>query len=621
MVKAGTVIGSIFQVRDLTAGVNLRPSPTNIKPNQARRLVNTLISNTGELAVYPGFTNWSTASWGAYRTQGAKRIYLADSTFTILAANGSILVPTDGGVYLGTPVYTGLHGSNEVDFVHNRDIVAAFDSANVPVKSYDTLTWTQLGISPPVAAPTVTAVNNGGTLPDAHTYSVSYAYYDNVNALVGNESPAGTAATATPDLTIRAAVLASADPQVTRIKVFAMDTTAGESIRRLTATIANTSANHDITINNWDGQEEGPTENNVAEPMSFGTVWKNRWWGRDALVANRLRFCQIFQPSYWPADFYVDIPFQRGEGITATYPIGDTLVVFGYSQFYIINGQTALDFEVRPAIGSQTGALGFRAVDSIEGGIVHAGAPGAYIFTGASDQLLTQSIEPAWQDYIENASPTNLARTPVIYHKTTKELRIAVTRLYPTGGTGEWIMDMNRGRGADTGPAWFATDRLIGGYYQYDGQEGSAGDVGRIFSWDPTANTYLSEERIDTGIGRILEYDGYVIPFGFQVARLIDTFLEFRQADGVLTVDLKVDGVLMGSQNINTGGDLARVGTAIVGTSILSTGNERLVVPVMWPSSAEGRTAQLLIRYVGIGDFKLYTYGHNGILEPLPRGF
>lgn len=623
MAKKSTVLGSVYQVRDLTAGVNLRPSATNIKPNQARRLLNAYIGNAGELGMYPGFTGWMN-SFASDRIQGAKRIYLADLVFTVFAHAGKIVVPTDGGVYLGSPVYTGLNAINEIDFVHDRNIVAAFDGEHSPVRSVDGSNWVQLGITPPALAPTLTAVNNGGTLPDTHTISVSYDYY-NVNLLSSNESPAGTVAMAAPNLTARVGVIASTDPQVTGIKVYAMDVTAGETVRRLTATLANTTANHDITINNWDAQEEAPTDRNVPEPMSFGVVWKNRWWGRDAVIRNRLRFSQIFQPTYWPSTYYVDIPFQRGEDLTAVYPVGDTLICFGYSHFLIINGQTALDFEVRPAIGAQTGALGFRAVDAVEGGVVHAGAPGIYVFNGSSDELISYPIEPAWHDFIENGSPIELARLPLIYHKPFKELRIGVNRLYPTGGYGEWIMDLNRGRGSDTGPAWFSTSRYIGGYYQYDGEEGSAGDAGRLFSWDPTANTYILEER--TGVSaagggfRDMQYDGYIIPFGFQVARVIETYMEYQDADGVLIVDLKIDGLLMGAQAFTLGGDLSRYGSAVYHVSTYSNNTERKVRPFMWPSNAEGRTAQLLVRFQGQGDFKLYTYGHNAVLEPLPRGF
>ncbi len=617
--KSSSVIGPIFQIRDLTAGVNLRPSATNIKPGQARRLLNTLISNQGELAMYPGHLTWMSAI-GAHRIQGAKRVYLDTSTFTTVVTNGNVYTPADNGA-AGSIRYSGLSATNEVDIVHDRDIAAVFDGINIPVKSFDGTTWTQLGIAPPIAAPTPAVFAFAGTLPDAHTFSVSYAYFS--ASAISNESAAGTATTLSPALTVLVNVVASTDPQVTGIKIYAMDVTAGETVRRLTATLANATVVHQIETNNWDAQEEAPTGHDVAEPLSFGCVWKNRWWGRDVAVKNRLRFSEIFQPQSWPVTYYVDIPFQRGEDIMAVAPSGDTLVVFGYSQANIINGQTSLDFEVRPALGGQAGAVGFRAVDSMEGGIVHAGAPGLYLFNGASDELLSYSIEPAWHDFIENSSPAAIARLPVVYHKTTKELRVAVPRLYPAGTMGEWIMDLNRGKGSDTGPAWFSTDRIIGGYYQYDGEEASSGDTGRIFSWYDGESSAIIEERIGVtanGSDRVMEYDGFMLPFGYQVARIIESYLEYQPANGTATVDLRVDGRLQGSQSFTPGVDLPRYGTATYHVSAYAGSSDRDGRAIVWPITAEGRTAQLLFRFVGPGDFRIYTYGHNAIPEALPRG-
>lgn len=616
--KTGTVLGPIVQVRDLTAGVNLRPSPTNVQPNQARRLLNTSISNVGELGVYPGYDGFMT-SLGARRIQGGRRIYLDGAVFTLIGDNGSVYKPSDAGV-AGSAVLASLHATNPMDFVYDRDIVAVFDGSNVPKKTEDGTTWTQLGISAPSAAPTLSAVA-GGSLVSGNTYEVSYAYYDASLAQIGADSATATQAVAGANLTVRAAVTASVDPQVDSIKVYVRDVTSGETVRRLQGTYANTSTNRDITTNNWDAQDEAPETNLPAVAMSFGCVWKNRWWGRDATVKNRLRFSQIFQPQSWPADFYVDIPFIRGEEIEAVMPLGDTLVVCGYTAIYIIFGQTSLDFEVRPALGAQTGALGHRAIQVVENGVVHAGAPGIYLYNGASDELLSYPIDPAWQDCVGNTTAAELTLLALCYHVTTKELRVAVPRLYPDSTRGEWILDLNRGRQAETGPAWFSTDRSIGGYIQWDGEEANAGDNGRIFSW-AVATASLNEERVGTsadGADITMRYEGYMLPFGLQMARIIDTYLEYQPASGNITVDLKVDGRTIGAQSFALGNDLAVIGTAIIGTSVIG-GGDRTMLPIQWALGAEGRAAQFLLTYTGMGSPKFYTYGHNSIVEDIPRG-
>lgn len=614
----GTVLGPIVQVRDLTAGVNLRPSPTNVQPAQARRLLNTTISNVGELAPYPGWLAFA-SSLGARRLQGARRIYLDTTTFTLAGDNGSVYAPSDAGSW-GSAVLSGLNAANVMDFIYDREIVAVLDGANVPKKTENGTVWTQLGISAPTVAPTASAVA-GGSLAAGDTYEVSYAYYDASLAQIGNESATVQQAAAGANLTVRVSVTASTDPQVDSIKIYARDVTAGETVRRLQGTYANTTTNRDITANNWDAQDEAPTDHNVAEPMSFGCVWKNRWWGRDATVKNRLRFSQIFQPQSWPTDFYVDIPFIRGEDITGILPLGDTLIVCGYTTFYVIFGQTSLDFEVRPALGAQTGAFGPRALALVENGIVHAGAPGVYLYNGASDELLSYPIEPAWLDAVRNSAASELALLPITYHAIAKEVRIAVPRLYPDNSRGEWILDLNRGRQSETGPAWFSTNRAIGGYLQWDGEESTAGNNGRIFSWDATTAA-INEERTGTtanGSNITMRYEGYMLPFGLQVARIIDTYLEYQPADGDLSVDLRVDGRLMGGQTFDLGTGLAVVGTAVIGTSVIA-GSDRKTMPITWPLDAEGRSAQFLITYTGQGTPKFYTYGHNAMVEDIPRG-
>jgi hypothetical protein len=621
--SADTTIGPIFQVRDLTAGVNLRPTATTIQPNQARRLLGTAIGNPGELGVYPGHLVHSTSSVASRRAQGGKRIYLSASTFTLVADYGSVYLPSDAGVW-GAAVSTGWHATNPVDFVYDRDMVAVLDGYTIPKKTTDGTTWTQLGISAPATDPTATAVA-GGSLVTAHTYEFAYAYYDSTLTHIGNISDTVQVAAANPNLTARVAVTASTDAQVSHIKLYARDVTAGETVLRWQSTVANTTGNIDVAANIWDAQEEAPTDHNVAVAMSFGCVWKNRWWGRDATVKNRLRFGQIFMPQGWPATFYVDIPFERGEDITMLVPLGDVLIVFGYTRFYLIIGQTSLDFEVRPALGGQTGALGFRAGDVMENGVIHGGALGTYLFNGASDELLSYNIDPAWSAAMTNTSQADLALLPLVYHKASKELRVAVQYLFPASGHGEWILDMKRTKETgeiDTGPAWFSTARDVGGYIQWDGNEAVTGNQGRLFSWN-TATVELTEERVGmtaNGANRTMEYDGYVLPFGLQNARLIETYIEYQPCAGTLTADLKVDGHRIGAQAFDLGSNMAMYGTAVYGTDTYAGGATRAVLPIMWPLEAEGRTAQLLLSYAGKGDFKVYTYGHNGLPEDLPRG-
>lgn len=614
-----TSIGPILQVQDLTGGVSLRGSASKMRPQDARKLMNATISEVGELGVAHGWATFSTTSLGNRRIQGGKRAYLNGSTFTVAADNGSVYRPSDAGVW-GAAVLTGLHATNPIDFLYDRDIVIEFDGSTTPKKSKDGTTWTQLGIDAPGTAPTAAAVA-GGSLTNGNTYQFVYAYRDSTLSHTGNVSASVSQAAAGANLTVRVSVTASTDPQVDKIVLYALDFTGGESVYRKHSEIANATTTIDVTAETWEDNEEAPTDHNVAEPMVHGVVWKNRVWGVDAVVSNRIRFSQIFQAQSWPANFYIDIPYARGEGITLMVPLGDLLIVFGYTTFFTIIGQTSLDFEVRPALGTQDGALGMRAGTLLENGVVHAGASGVYLFTGATDELLSYRIGPAWDDMIDSSSSAELGLVAVVYHQLAKKLRIGVPSLFPTDARGEWIMDLSRTR-IDEEPAWMASNRTIGGYILWDGRENTVGNYGRLFSWSPTIAKLYEEETGASADGgsMVLEYTGPGISFGLQRSRIIETYLELQPAgSGVLIADLNVDGQTMGSQAIDVSSGFSRYGSALYGSSRYGGAN-RLTRVVMWPLQAEGYVAQLLLNYTGQGELKIFTYGHNVIPENLPRG-
>jgi hypothetical protein len=478
-------------VSDISGGLDQRKAPTLLKANRARVLQNWSLREPGALVVYPGWTTFSTASLGSGRPQGGQRIYLGSGTpFTLAAWNGGVYKPTDAGVW-GAAVSSGWSSSNDIFFPYDRDLVAIFDGATAAKKSVDGSTWTTFGIAAPSVTPTAAAVG-GGTLVNGDTYQFSFSGRD--DGLTGREQRKRDGEPSRRGRqSHRAADAHGTDgyagrharhlrPRCDRGRKRAPeDRHRRESRRgpdRHTTSLAN----------NWTSGVEAPTDHTVPPLLSFGVVWKNRWWGRHATTKNRLHFTQIFEPQSWPSTFYIDIPFERGDNIAAILPLGDTLLVFGQSKVFLIIGQTSLDFEVRPSGASQAGALGPRAVDALEEGAMHASADGIYLFDGATDRLLSYDVDGfsptaiGWRSYVTTASGATLEQTPLIYHQATKEVAIGVTNLYPFGVGGEWILDLNRTR-LSTTPAWTTTDRATGGYVRWDGNEPTVGNRGRLFSW------------------------------------------------------------------------------------------------------------------------------------------
>jgi hypothetical protein len=611
---------SLATVDDLTNGVDLRHTPTLMQPGRARVLRNVSISEPGVWQPYPGHRSFSLSNLGAGRLQGAQRIYLSSGApFTLAARSGSVYKPADDGTW-GASVLAGLHASNDVFFPHDRNLVAAFDSSSVPKKSADGTTWTQDGITPP-GAPGLSAVA-GGSLVSGNSYEVSYSYQDDGLVFESNE---GTVATVTPagaNLTIRVSVVASTDPQVDKINIYIRNVSAGESVRRRVVQLANATATYDITSATWTTGVDAPTTHTVPVAMSFGAVWKNRWWGRDATVKNRIRFTEIFLPQAWPALYYIDVPFERGDEVRGMIALGDTLVVFGDTKAYLIIGQTSLDFEVRPSAGVIAGAFGPRAVCVVEQGIVHAANGGAYLFDGASDSLLTQDITTAWQDFVARTSGADLARLPVVYHDTRKEVRIAVPRLHPLGTPGEWVLDLVRTRSQQNEPAWTSTTRDIGGYLPWDGPESSVGNRNRLFTWS-TTDGILREEAVGTsadGADMDVEYEGpALVPAPRRVCRFIDLTIEYAPVAGSFGVEIRVDEAVVGSVTFTLGAAGAIYGTSVYGTATYaSTVRQQVQVPL--PLEAEGRSISLYARYQGQATFKWFTYAVGTVPEPQLRG-
>jgi hypothetical protein len=611
-------VAQLLRVADLSGGLELRQSPSLLQPQQARTLRNWSLEEPGALVTFPGWELFSTTSLGNRRVQGGQRVYLADTTpFTLASDNGSVYLPSDAGVW-GAAVLAGRDATAAHYFPHDRDLVAVFDATNIPQKTTNGTTWSQMGVTAPASAPTLSAVA-GGSLIDGHTYEVSYGYQDDGLGHTSNESDTDTQAVSGGDLTVRVAVTASADAQVDKIVIYVRNVTAGETVRRRYAEYANTTTNRDITSNTWSTNEPAPTDHSVpVAGLVSAVVWKNRWWG---WVGNRLYFTQIFQPQSWPALFYIDIPFERGDSVAAVVAHGDTLIVFGEaSKPFLIIGQTSLDFEVRPALGATAGAFGPRAVAVLENGVVHASADGVHIFDGAADRLLSYNIDPGWRDLVQRSATADLEQIAMVYHEPRKELRIAVPRLYPWGTAGEWVLDLNRTRTQET-PAWTSTDRTAGGYIYWNGNEPTLGNRGRLFSWRLTT-AQLDEEAIGTtanGADMVCDYEGSTHTLGGIVGLFNEGFVEFQPAAGAFTVEAYVDGSGKGSYSIDIGSTLSSYGTGVYGTATYGS-SARLMEPWPLPLEAEGRSFATRARYTGQSRFRWYGYAIDFVPEGAMSG-
>lgn len=609
-------------VTDMSGGLDLRRSPTLLAPDRARVLRNNSLATPGEVVVRPGYLAFSTTNLGTGRPQGGQRVYLGSTAFTLLAWGGGVYKPADNGALSTTAIGSTRNTANQLFFPYDRTLVAVMDGANRPIMSTDGSTWPLMGLDASTGHCTVSSAGSGSLSTSEFEFTFSYKHRG-----TGHESNISTTVS-TVSLTNTGAVNVqlpnSTDPKADAYVVYGRNKTAGEAVLRRASSGAlstGTGSTATVTSSNWSANDEAPTNHNAPTGYRFGVVWKNRWWAADGVVGNRLHFTELFQPQSWPTLYYIDIPFERGDEITALIAQGDTLLVFGQSKLFLIIGQTSLDFEVRPSAGAVAGALGPRAVFAIENGVIHASAEGVHIYDGAADKYLAFDIEPGWRDLIRNSASTALELVALVHHFPYKELRITVPRLYPRGALGEWVLDLNRTRESQA-PAWTDTDRTIGGYILWDGDEPITGNRGRLISWSPTAGQ-LFEESTGTSANSsnmTAEYEGPHLSAGLNRARFVDHYGEYEPHAGAFSVEVLVDGQSQGAESFSIGAGLATYGSGLYGTAQYGGAGRKMYHGTL-PLAAEGRTAWIKTSYSGQEAFRQFTYAVGMVPEPRARRF
>lgn len=612
----------LVEVSDLTGGTDLRRSPTLLEPNRARTLRNFTVSEPGALAVEPGYTQVSTAAYGGERPQGGARCYVGSTAFTLIAIDGSVFKPDDQWDR-GSAVYSSVSTRYEVFFPHDRDLVMVMDSTNRPRFTTNGTNWHLAGTDAPSSGPTLSTVSTGGL--SSGTFQVQYTYKHRGTAHESNPSTYTQIVLGASSGAIHAAASPSTDAKVDALVWYCRKSAPDlESIfRKFSSGAAST-----VTINSsaWTANDEAPS-NHTPPPngLRFGTSWKSRWWAPSGSVGNRLHFTELFQPQTWPTLYFIDIPFEKGDSITAILPLGDTLIVYGQSGKFLIIGQTSLDFEVRPSQGSEAGALGARAVARVEQAAFSAAGDGIDSFDGASDRSLDHDIQPAWRDLIGNTASTSLERVSVEHDQLRQVVRVAVPRVFPTGAAGEWLLDLDRTRDNQGVPAWTHTDRDVAFYIYWDGNEPVAGNRGRMFfmSNSTTAHVYElhdgdSDDASVNSSAVTAEYEGPALNLGLHRARVLEAHGEYEPHGGAFSIEAVVDGVSQGTIPISIGTGLAKYGTAIYGTDKYGgTGRRKFYTPL--PIGSEGRTVTLKATYVGEERFKLFSYALAILPDSVPR--
>lgn len=605
----------LLPVSDLTGGVDLRRSPTLLGANRARTLRNFSLEEPGALTVRAGYTQVSSATLGAGRAQGGQRVYLANAVFSLVAFSGAVYKPSDAWVW-GAAVHSTISTGNQVYFPYDRDLVMVMDGANRPRFSTEGSTWYLAGIDAPSSKATLSSGSSGALA--AAEFAVAYSYKHRGTAHESNVSAESTVTLGSTG-SIAATASPSTDGKVDAYVWYARNKTAGETVLRKVSSGA--ASTYTLISSAWTSNDEAPTNHTApVVGLRFGVSWKSRWWAPSGTIGNRLYFTELFLPQAWPSLYFIDMPFEKGDSITAIQPLGDTLLVFGQSGIFLIIGQTSLDFEVRPSQGSESGAFGPRAIDRLEQAAVHVAAAGVDSFDGAWDRSLEFDIQPAWLDLVNNSAGADLSLVACVHDHLRQEFRIAVPRVYPTAARGEWVLNLDRTRENEGTPAWTTTDRDIAFYIYWNGNEPTAGNRGRLFSM-PSTTGHVYEENVGAtanSSNMTAEYEGPALALGVHRGRFTDLHVEYEPHAGSLNAEAVVDGVSQGTIGLSIGAGLAQYGSAVYGTGTYGgSGRRKAYTPL--PLGSEGRTFTMKLNYSGQEQFRVFTYGVGVMPEGSPR--
>lgn len=610
----------LLPVEDLTGGVDLRRSQTLMGANKARTLKNFSLEEPGALIVAPGHVAASSVSYGSNPT-GGQRVYLASTAFSLFAQDGSVFRPTDAWAK-GAAVHSTISTANQTFFPYDRDLVAVMDGANRPRMSTNGTTWLLMGIDAPSSVAALSSI--AGSLSSGE-FEIAYSYKHRGTAHESNVSSGSTITLqASSGGGIAVVISPSTDTKVDAAVLYARHKIPdGETVLRKVSSGA-VGSTMSITSSAWTANDEAPTNHNApVAGLKFATVWKNRWWAPDGTVGNRLRFTEIFQPQSWPSNYYIDIPFEKGDSITATQALGDTLVVYGQSGGFLVIGQTSLDFEVRPSQGMDSGAFGARCTAKIEQALTHVSADDVTSFDGAGDRSLGFDIQPAIRDLVSNSANADLQKIATVYDPLRKEFRITNPRVYPTGTRGEWVLNLDRTRENEGAPAWTTTDRDAAFYIHWNGNEPTAGNRGRLFFVPSTGGFVYEQTSTSAAVNSsnvTAEYEGAALSLGTHRGRFVDFHCEYEPHGGSFSVEPVVDGVSQGSLALSIGSGLSLVGSAVIGTSAISgAGRRKAYIPL--PIGTEGRTLVTKLTYIGVERFKIFNYAFGVVPEPQPLRF
>lgn len=381
-------------------GVNLRRDPVSLAEGELAAVFN------ADLHTQPGVVRLRKGRTPKYPSVLPRAIRL------IGRHNARLYNAADQILYREqTPIVTGLHSQLLTTMLAYRPLNDTqnwtFIADRATMQKDDGSVVRQWGITPPAAAPLAVA-GAAGSLTG--TYKVQYTYCRVITGTTvaheSNPSPVSAGVALTSE-TLSVPVLASTDPQVTRIRLYrtvADGTTPlfDQMVTNVDATL--TSSQADIALG-----AAVELDNNVPPTVPWVVEFQNHLFGvKDPDNPNYLWYSKRWLPESWPSDQFLIIG-KPDDPLQCAVPLAGALGVFSLRTKYAVRGNIASGFVPVEAISTR-GTVAPQSVLVTSRGVGFWARDGIWATNFLQgDQELTTDISPLFgKDVINDYHPVDL---------------------------------------------------------------------------------------------------------------------------------------------------------------------------------------------------------------------
>lgn len=384
-------IGPNFAV----GGINLKSAVTNIKDSETPNCKNVIFGQTGAIQKREGYSKLNLQQIpGAPSITGIFQLQKSDGTSCDIIGAGTDLYDS---ATAPVSIYTGQTPGALYDFAALNDFAFIVNGVDPNLKYNCSGSPTQIGIDPPVTAPTYNSAIAGAnlTFPGFYQYVVTFV---DASGFESNPSPASAImATIAVTQDIRINIPVSADPQVVARNIYRTSTDGVSPIQPFlfTGTVAdNITLTFDDHTPDANLGVEAEFDNDKPPVLKFIETSQQRLWGVEAANPNRVRFSKTFNHQAWPTLFFIDVNPDDGDMISGIISFFDILVVFKRESIYVISGQDETNFVLQRAqTDSRIGCVAFRSIAVVNNFVVFLSERGIYAFDGLRTQYLSENLE------------------------------------------------------------------------------------------------------------------------------------------------------------------------------------------------------------------------------------